>query len=273
MSSLQQILSNIETFLSKKIDETELPRLMDELSASVADLVKHPLLPIRKRLVSLFARSNIDDSLSKNLVTSLITAIRNAREKQFEISTEPIETLFFPLLRSNSEIVIAKAMETIPDIKLFPPNKILELIEDAAISFAQLLGSNVADSLAVKDPAGVFNSKTLVLKILQGDNLDPIQIANLFTTLSGVQRQELIRLIGDKVTQAQQMYQSRKENLLRSRKMSQWIYDKLREHFIPHQVAIEIIPVIIQEYTVEELENMSSKQFRKLIFEAISVVS
>lgn len=273
MPTLDKIITNIDTFLGRKLeDEQEKDKLVDELTSTVTDLVKHPTLPARKRLLALFKRFGIEEAIASSLVTSLSTGIEKAREKDFEIATEPINSLFFPLLRENMELLVARAKTSIPMMDQFPDQQVLEHIEEAAIPFAQLVGSNVAEALALQDPAGVFKGKILVQAILQGQKGDPIQIANLFSTISSEKRQQLISLIGDKITQAQQRYQERREGLLRAGNVHQWIYDRLRERHIPHATAQEIAPIIAYNFSTEELDAMDDKKFMKLVIDVISSV-
>jgi len=273
MPTLDKIIANIDTFLGRKLeDEQEKDKLVDELTSTVTDLVQHPTLPARKRLLALFKRYGLEEAIASSLVTSLTTGIEKARDKDFEIATEPIDTLFFPLLQENSELLIARAQAAIPMMDQFPPEKVLEQIEEAAIPLAQLVGSNVAEALALQDPGAVFKGKILVQTILQGQKADPIQIGNLFTNLSPEKRQQLISLISDKITQSQQQYQQRQENLLRAGNVHQWIYDRLREHHIPHSTAKEIAPIIAYNFRTEELDAMDDKKFMKMVIDVISSV-
>lgn len=273
MPSLEQIISNIDTFLGGKIDEeSEKERLIDELTTTVADLVQHPTLPVRSRLIALFKRFAIDEGISASLVTSLQTGIEAAREKDFQLKTEEIETLFFPLLQEQQEIVVARAADSVPNLSMFPPEEIFEVIEEAAIPYAQLLGSNVAEALAVKDPGALIKGRPLILQILRGGKADPIQIANLFQKISHEQRIQLTSLLSNSVTEAKKVYEERGRKLLRNGNVYQWVYDRLREINIPHQTAKNLAPMIASERTVEELDGLHPKQFRKLVVDTLSSV-
>lgn len=271
MASLQQILENVETFLGRKLEyEEEKERLLSELTATVTDLIKHPHLPIRNRLLALLKRFKIDEAIASSLVTSLKVGIEKERDKDFELKTEHIEKLSFPLINENEELVVQKVLASVPDLSGFPPKEIVEIAEEAAIPFAQLLGSNVAEALALKDPGAMIKSKLLVFRILKGENVDPYQLVNFFVGLSEEQRLELAGLVAKQVTQAQQTYEKRQENLLRIGNLSQWVYEKLREVNIPHQSASWLAPKIAKSYKIEELDSMNDKQFRKLVFAIIA---
>lgn len=274
MPAITQIINNIETFIGRKIeDQTEQQRLIDELTSTVTDLIRHPQLPARRRLIALFKRFGVEESVASSLVTSLVTGIEKEREEDFEISTQEIDSIFFPLLHNNIDLVVARAKDSVDMMSQFPEEKVLELVEQAAIPFAQLLGSNVAEALALEDPGAVFRGKTLVQAILQGEKRDPIEIANLFTRLSSDKKLELIDLIAQHLTEAQQRYQARNDDLLRNGQTHQWIYDKLREIHIPHATAKEIVPIISYNFKPEQLDTMSSRQFMKMVIDVISSVS
>lgn len=273
MPTLEKIISNVEVFLGQKLedDQTKL-RLMDELTSTVADLVHHVDLPVRKRLLALFKRFEINEAIASSLVTSLVTGIEKARERDFELATQEIDTLFLPLLTANQEIVTARAKAAVPTLEDFPDEKIVDLIEEATIPFAQLLGSNVAEALALQDPGAIFKGRPLAQMIIEGTEVDPIQVGNLFSTLSSEKKQELIKLLANKITLAQQGYRQRQETLLRDGKTHQWVYDRLREIHIPHKTAKEITPIIAFNYSVEDLDTMDKKEFMKMVIDVISSV-
>lgn len=273
MPSLEKILSNVGVFLERKLeDQQEKVRLMGELTSTVADLVRHVDLPVRKRLLALFKRFEINEAIASSLVTSLVTGIEKARERDFEISTQDIDTLFLPLLTANKEIVTARAKSSIPELEGFPDDKVINLIEEATIPFAQLLGSNVAEALALHDPGAIFKGKRLAQAILEGIQVDPVQLGNMFTALPPEKKQELIDLLANKVTLAQKGYEQRQETLLRNGRTHQWIYDRLREVHIPHKTAKEITPIIAYNYSVEDLDTMDKKKFMRMVVDVISSV-
>ena len=271
MPSINKILENIDVFLGGKLEsDEERHRLISELSSIITDLIKHPHLPIRKRLLALFKRFEIDEAIASSLVTSLKVGIEKERSDDFELHTEEIDRLSFPLLEENAQLILEKTLASLPDLEAFPQSEILEVVEEAAIPFAQLLGSNVAEALALQSPAGLIKGKFLAFRILQGDKVDPYQLVNLFQGLSSEQRLKLSDLVATQVTQAQQTYKKRKEDQLRVGRISQWVYDKLREINVPHQSAEYLAPKIAKSYKIEELDQMNDKQFRKLISDLIS---
>lgn len=272
--SFERIFDSVTSFLERKLEnKEELKQLLDELKATVSDLIANRHLPIKKRLQSLFVRFSVPENLAASLTTSLATGIEKERGESHEITYNNVENLHLPNLRKQQELVVARIGNSIPDLNLFSAEKILDMIEESAIPLAQLLGSNVAEALSIADPSGVFRSRLSILQCLHGQLADPISIGNLFTQLGDSQKQTLVSLLSEKITDAKSRYSSRRENLLRLGKIEQWIYERLREHYIPDKTAQEIAPLIIKEHRVEELEQMNERQFRKMIIKIISNVS
>lgn len=269
MPTINSVLQNVENYLANKLETAVTQNFSSELRATVDELLHSPQLPIKSSLKSLFIRYGLDEQIIDNLVKSLQTVIKQNQEHAFEPKNLIIDKIDFPKIIENQDYLASKLQAENVRYEDFPTNSLINLIEQAALIWAKVVGSNVAEALALADPNTVINLKGIVKTILHGKIVDPIILVNSFQSLSEEQRKKLTTILSNSITIAKQNNESRNLNMLKENRAEQWLYEKLRANYFPHDTAVALIPYLLQEYSIDTLYEINDKQFRDKVVRII----
>lgn len=264
---LYRVVEQTKQFVSNRINSERFDQFISEFDALISDLVSNPHLPKKRQLITLLKRYGIEEAVATKLTQSL-ALILSQSSAVHEPNTE-IRELDFPNIKSDP-LLLEKIKQLGKQYSRFPDEHLLSILKDAAIPLASLVGSNIAEALALKDPQGVILAQGLSYQALRGELLDAVSISEEFGELSDSQRATLTRLIGDKITQVKEIKERMKENILREGKTHQWMFDKLKENGFTSQIAKKVIPILAKKYSVDDIDEWNPRQFRQKVVDCLN---